>query len=727
MTIYTVITALCFAAITAGLLYVIIKLFLYDRPGRISFIRGFKKGKCVFAYIFAMPLYFIGHIYAGMPFADAFFGTVNKIINLVLLRFDYSSVTALMEANLLYKITVYYSQTVVLLNAIVFALSLTSQRIWLFFYGVAAYFTRKPRLVLFGYNEENLAVAKSDKTSVITLIDKISPQDCENLYSMKIGYISVRDAAKQIPKLFKRTDRGKQFTIIINTGDDRKNISLCRAFIEGIAARNGQNKEVFGKLRIYVFGDPRFENLYGEVVSSSFGCIQYVNKYGKVAMEFIDKYPLTRFMDGEQIDFSTSLIKDGVEINVCFIGFGKTNRQIFLTSVANNQFLTSSGGTAVLKPVNYHIFDKTHSENNKILNHSYYRYKHERKDMNPADYLPLPEFPANEYYHLLDINDAQFYSDIKKVVTRSKSDANFIIIAFGADLENADMAHKLAEKRREWGVNFTIFVKSRAVRKEEVFNSCGGCYFIAHELKDVFDIREITGDGIFRMAQMRNEIYDLEYAITHGHGVDVTEEFILRNRAAASRNWYIKKSQLERESSLYCCLSLRSKLNLMGLDYCKKEEEGTALTEEEYLNIYAGGDLPDVYTYPQTVEGKKVVRYTLDFAESRRKTMAVQEHRRWNSFMISKGVIPSTIDQILNERREDDNSRYTNGKNYAVRRHGNLTTFEGLVDFRKLVARRDGCPETETDVIKYDYQLLDDAYWLLTSAGYKIIKKQPVL
>ena len=28
----------------------------------------------------------------------------------------------------------------------------------------------------------------------------------------------------------------------------------------------------------------------------------------------------------------------------------------------------------------------------------------------------------------------------------------------------------------------------------------------------------------------------------------------------------------------------------------------------------------------------------------------------------------------------------------------------------------------KADVIKYDYQLLDDAYWLLNSNGYKIIR-----
>ena len=92
--------------------------------------------------------------------------------------------------------------------------------------------------------------------------------------------------------------------------------------------------------------------------------------------------------------------------------------------------------------------------------------------------------------------------------------------------------------------------------------------------------------------------------------------------------------------------------------------------------------------------------------------------------MISRGIIPSSCDQILNEKIVVKGKlKNSNGKNYAVRRHGNLTTFDGLVEFRQMISSRDGSSELENDVIKYDYQLLDDAYWLLSKNGYKIIKK----
>ena len=66
---------------------------------------------------------------------------------------------------------------------------------------------------------------------------------------------------------------------------------------------------------------------------------------------------------------------------------------------------------------------------------------------------------------------------------------------------------------------------------------------------------------------------------------------------------------------------------------------------------------------------------------------------------------------------------YTDGKNYALRCHGSITTFEGLVESIRMIAARDGHPEESKDRIRYRYQILDDAYWLLTSNGYKKAKK----
>lgn len=728
MEIYNVITAICFALLSLYVVYILMNIHLKSHEKRVAFFRGFKKGKCVLIFIVCIPLYFIGLFYAGSGFFKAFFTAISKTLGTVVLKYDISSIEPLLTNNTFYRITVYYCFVLIAVNALLFTFSLVNQYIWNFINILNFSLSKRKKLILIGNNEKSLSIYESASDYAKIVVDTMSDQECENLYAKKINYCMIFRFDAIIEKVCKliAKKRHVDYCIVINTPDDDRNLHLCNQFIGYIEKQTDAAKtQLFSCTKIYVYGDPRYETIYDDAVSSGYGIIQYINKYRQIAMDFINRYPLTQFMDGRQIDYNTSLIKPGVEINVSLIGFGKTNRQIFLTSVANNQFLTTVNGRQILKPVNYHIFDKERAENNKNLNHCYYRFKNEMPLEKPSAYLQLPDIPAKEYYYNLDINDKDFYRNIKSCFTGGENNVNYIVIAFGTDLENIDLAQKLVEKRREWGIeNLAIFVKARAKRKEQTLLEDEGCYFIGNENDTVYNIQCITGDAVYKMAMMRNEIYDLEHEITSNHGALLSQEKVDELKAVSDRNWYLKKSQSERESSLYCCLSLRSKLQLMGLDYCSAQADGKGLTEEEYLAVYAGDDRPDVGYYNVTADGKKIVRYTLDFKPSRRSTLAMLEHFRWNSFMIGKGMIPATKEQILNEKVfNGKEEKYTNGKNYKLRRHGNLTTFDGLVEFRKMIAARDNCPEVDKDVIKYDYQLLDDAYWLLSACGYKIIKK----
>jgi hypothetical protein len=293
------------------------------------------------------------------------------------------------------------------------------------------------------------------------------------------------------------------------------------------------------------------------------------------------------------------------------------------------------------------------------------------------------------------------------------------------------MAQKLVEKRKEWELeNLIIFVKARSWHKEQTLLEDKGCYFIGNENDCVYDIEKIIGDRLYNMAKMRNETYDLENKITHNPDLIITDKYVDTLHGISHEKWFKEKSQMDRDSSLFGCLSLRSKLNLMGLDYCLREgnESIPEVGEDEYIEIYAGDDKPVWAQNKLTANGKKILHYDIEFKKSRRRNMAIHEHQRWNSFMISRGIVPSSIDQILYETAVvNGEEKHTNGRNYAVRRHGNLTTFDGLVKFREMVAGRDGCLESEADVIKYDYQILDDAYWLLSKNGYKIIRKRNIV
>ena len=145
--------------------------------------------------------------------------------------------------------------------------------------------------------------------------------------------------------------------------------------------------------------------------------------------------------------------------------------------------------------------------------------------------------------------------------------------------------------------------------------------------------------------------------------------------------------------NFYCCLNLRTKLNLLGFDYVKKQTDGDI------------GDLDEFETKYYGPAGKSEVCEALYRDGSVRTLLAMQEHQRWNANYICAGVIPSTKSEITAGSGKDMEHRLV---------HYNLTTFEGLEEFHAL---------TSTEVRKYDYRIMDYAGAILSDAGYKIVRK----
>ncbi len=732
------ITAVCLIALVVQAVVWFVMLFCRGRTKDIEFLESFKKGQFAIVYVTAIPLYVIGFMYGGKDFINAFFNSVSKIIELVVLKYDFECIEPLMDANSFYKVTVFICFAMAGLNIVFVALSVLSRRIWEFSRRNKIRYCPKDRLFIFGSNPQNREIYESEKKRTKTIIDKISDDERDNYYLNDISYIEMSDdemvveifkcrkpavVLLKLCKILKLKISERTDTVVINTGSDERNMLICRKIIGEINNKSeGDREKIFRTLRAFTFGEAKYEAIYDDIESAGFGCITYLNKYKTIGFDFAQRYPLASFMDERHIDYDTFLVRRETDINFFMICFGKVSRQIFLTSVANNQFLTEGENGPELKKVKYHIFDRDILNNNKNLNHNYYRFRDEVNAEDKDKYLPLPSLPAEEEYHHLDINDGKLYSVLKKCVCRSKNDLNFVLVSFGDDLENIDMAQKLVAKRREWGAeNLVIFVRTRTRTKEQEVLEKEGCLFIGNETEIVYNIGTILSD-VRKMAITTSETYDLEYALCTLPLEIITDDFVESEKNKSLKRWYTHTHRLMRESNIYAALSIRAKLNMMGLDYCRVDaNDEPAVTEKEYLAIYAASDMPR-YTGENTAAGRKVIEYGIDFAESGRRNLAILEHYRWNSYMITRGFVPATIEQIMNEK--DENGKHTNGKSYVLRRHGNLTTFEGLELYRKMVAQRDRKSEKDMDVIKYDYQMLDDLYYILTISGNKIIKKR---
>ena len=108
MQVYSTISILCLGLMIIGLLSVIANFIRKNRAERIAYIRSFKKGKGAVIYLFAVPLYWIGNVYAGDSILDGFFNSVRRIVDLIVLKYDISSVQALVNANAIYRFTLYF-------------------------------------------------------------------------------------------------------------------------------------------------------------------------------------------------------------------------------------------------------------------------------------------------------------------------------------------------------------------------------------------------------------------------------------------------------------------------------------------------------------------------------------------------------------------------------------------------------------------------------------------
>lgn len=726
----TAVSVVCLILMIMLFGYVAGKFLKTDRKDKLKFLKSFKKGKFVLIYLVAVPLYWMGIVYKGEPVGGALLMAIKATVDMVVLKYDYSSAAALMSDNLIYRITMDVCFVMVALNALLFTFTIVGERIANKVRVNLAARGKDELFVIIGYNAENRQILQSvtEAGGKALVLDKVTAELQDEMFVAKAGLVAFGagdDAGKTLKKLLGATD-GRKITVIINTGDDVKGIlitgQLCDMILaDGLDTKSFEREKGFS---VYTFGAPQNKSAFIHFVEKSQGTIAYVDKYKLIALDFVSRYPLTAFMSADELDYDKGLLKSDVQLNVVMVGFGKTNQQLFLTSVANNQFITQGAAGPEVKTVRYNIYDKEDSKNDKNLNHTYYRYSNEfsGKAADGKEYLPLPAEPAEVHFRKMNINDTEFYKSLRLSLSADAGNKpfNYVIIAFGKDTENLDLADKLSLKLKEWGLadRTKLFVKirdnalSKRIIAEEI-NKEEGFIPFGNEKAVVYNISSIADESTEKMARFKHFTYAVvDYLKSHPSENDAEIRDILRS---AAEKWYKKWVQVQRDSNVYACLSIRSKLNMAGFDFAAASSPEPDAEDEFYLKYQQGNPIvPDPEFAGKTFLGKSIIAYDNDFKkDTLRANMAVQEHYRWNAYMISSGIIPSSVEQIKSE----------GGKNLALRRHGNITTMQGLVEYRKIMAALNGTDEDREDVIRYDYQLMDDAGWLLKKNGCKIIKR----
>ena len=608
---------------------------------------------------------------------------------------------------------------------------------------------RHEQVLIIGDNEENRMIyrsAEEKKGDIRPMLLCFSEAEFFKAYDENFFCVSQKaeDVVKNL--LQSKLKNGKRrCTIVINTKNEEKNLSICGTVVDCVSDQlsekvneinllrksadnvshekliqeeNSVNQKL-DRIRVIVFGDQKYETAYHKLEQESFGILRYTNKARKVAMNLIYDYPVTSFIDRSRYIDQFACLDKSFDINVIFVGFGDDNQELFVSSTIINQFIEADKGEIPHpKKIFYYIYEKK-GINSGNLNHKIFRLRGIKREMfREEDYLEIPPDPAEYISSTIDINSPGFYEQLWAVCSANPNSLNVIYVALGNDIENIDLAQKLQEKAGEWQLPDTrIFVNIEHENNYRLLTNDDSLIPYGSEKKHIFKFDHLFNDELEDLAIKKHYMNALLKSEKPGKIQWSADEI----ETDSLYEWYTYDA-IKKISSLYSILSIRSKLQMMGLDYRKKQPNSDSLkSNDDYFDIYAKDDRPkldhhynktyhkDIYCYPNCLEKEDLTHQSL------RQNLAIQEHYRWNAFMISFGFIPSSIEKIRTDKEG-------HGRDYKNRTHGNLTTAAGLIDFRDLIADPT-VPKVRADVLNYDFHLMDDVWWYLDMFGYEMYKR----
>ena len=407
-----------------------------------------------------------------------------------------------------------------------------------------------------------------------------------------------------------------------------------------------------------------------------------------LARIFIEANPITKYLPKEYI--KEAAIKQGTEISVFVLGFGKLGRELYRQSILNNQLVTFDGEYKVLQ-INYYLCDTNIDTTEWNIN----GLTEALDELNISNYFTLPELPFKAKVIDRSPTSREILTAIKKQVKKDNS-YTLIIIDTNEDCLNIEVGAKL--KTALFGAkNYHIFVRSEvAYTKDEELVT----YFGNSEA--VFNHDIIVNDSLSTMAKKLNEVYTIQYACTEEKNRTDFTQYI---REKAKKEWQ-NLDYFTIYSNIYSVMNLRTKLNLLGLDYVKDgNSKNTSLITEH--------------------RGHKVEYIYSDyFTPSVRNALIAQEHARWNAYHLLCEYLPLEKNNITVKSDDGKKVRF-NVKNSAAKKHACLTTYNGLNELSSYLAHKanNGGTAADYDYYIYDEMLINSAEELLNSLGYSLIEK----
>lgn len=414
--------------------------------------------------------------------------------------------------------------------------------------------------------------------------------------------------------------------------------------------------------------------------------MRFFSYHQLIAQQLILEYPLTSFLPQRFID-RTKATLDDVTIQYHLLGFGPTNLEIYRHLFVTNQFPPKAskffGKDIALfnKPtIEYNIYrDPTQS---LIAIPKFITPFSSKKDYLPSPSISVATEDINTTFH-----DASFINHFDKFLKKSDP-YHVLIIAFDDDVINLRVLQQvltyLIEKRIQ---HYHLFVQM--TNRDYVQTS--------HLFKEKNVIAFGFGDYGYSLNQITNPIFTK-----------------IASQIQSTLNPAIPFDSLvseEKENLLYEAISLRFKLNLMGLDLAVQTR---GLTETNFFKRYDVDEQATFHrTHPRAKNDADLNRYK-PVAKKLRNLLARQEHLRWTAKQIAKGYIPMSLEEMVATKS------YVN---HQVKKDARLTSFEGLFDLHHYLVHNLSFSFSDADVIYPFFHTMDHLYDILKNTPFQVVDK----
>ena len=440
------------------------------------------------------------------------------------------------------------------------------------------------------------------------------------------------------------------------------------------------------KLRSYLlYQDKQHLPVY-ESFSQEKQKLRFFSYHQLIAQQLILEYPLTSFIPPRLINTDKATLED-VSIQYHLLGFGPTNSEIYRHLFITNQFPPKASkffGKDITNyanpPIRYKIYRDADDQSIPIP-------RFQTPIINKKDYLPLPPLSAETDVVDTVFTDARFLDALKNQINKS-DDYDVFVIAFDDDVVNLrvlqQVLHWMVEKRM---LHFQIFVQ--ILNRDYVQTS----QLFKHQKVTAFGF----GDYGYSLNQITNPVFN---QIAKNIHASLNPNVPFENLIAQ-----------EKESLLYQAISIRFKLNLMGLDLAPNEK---GLSETNFMKRYDEDEHARFHqVHPRAKNDADLNRYK-PVAKKIRNLIARQEHLRWTADQITRGYIPMSIEEMKQSKGFVD---------HQLKKDGRLTSFEGLFELHERLVLDMEFSFSDADVIYPFFHTMDHLFAVIQGTPFRVVDK----